>query len=135
MYDYLTMIIGAHVELLYQEMGIALGSLISGCSYSDPELRVHFFAPVIQENVDSIQAVIAAHNPAGLTPVQELEGLIAPSKAQLTANGSQLRRITPDQAEQWITNNVTDLTSAKTALIRIARVLVYLLQHAELRGE
>ena len=34
--------------------------------------------------------------------------------------------LTPTQVENWVNNNVTDLASAKNALIKIGRVLIIL---------
>lgn len=46
---------------------------------------------------------------------------------------SPFKNLTPEQADTWIQNNVTDLASAKVALRRMARVLIYLLRRSDLR--
>lgn len=45
---------------------------------------------------------------------------------------SPFKNLTPDQADTWIQNNVTDLASAKIALRRIVKVLIYLVRRSDL---
>lgn len=45
---------------------------------------------------------------------------------------SPFKGVTPDDADTWIQNNVTDLASAKVALRKMARVLIYLLRRSDL---
>lgn len=40
-----------------------------------------------------------------------------------------LLNTTPEQAEQWVRNNVNDLASAKTVLEKLSKAVVYLLQN------
>lgn len=41
----------------------------------------------------------------------------------------QLKNLTPQQAADWVQNNVTDLATAKTVLKVMAKVIVYLLRY------
>ena len=42
---------------------------------------------------------------------------------------SVLKQLTPNQAAQWVENNVTDLASAKTVLKAMAKVITYFLRN------
>jgi len=55
-----------------------------------------------------------------------------PDKADFKT--SPFSNVTPAQAETWIENNVSDLASAKTALKKIAKVVIYLVNQAKLNG-
>jgi len=45
---------------------------------------------------------------------------------------STFKNMTPAEADQWIQNNVTDLASAKVALRKMSRVLMYLVRRSDL---
>ena len=45
---------------------------------------------------------------------------------------STFRNMTPAEADQWIQTNVTDLASAKVALRKMSRVLMYLVRRSDL---
>ena len=65
----------------------------------------------------------------------------APEKAQVLIDAdpdkedfksSVFAGVTPARAETWIDNNVTDLASAKNALKKIVKVLLYLVRRSSL---
>lgn len=123
----------ANVGLLDSELRAALNGAIAGFSYRNPAITVHFLAEPSQPQLDTAAATVAAHNPAALTAQQQLAAMTEQAKTDTLL--SELRRMTPAQAEQWVINNVNDLATAKTVLAKMARIVAYLMLHAELRGE
>jgi hypothetical protein len=47
---------------------------------------------------------------------------------------SPFKGLTPTQAEAWIDANVTDLASAKVALKKVARAILYLVRRSDLNN-
>lgn len=69
--------------------------------------------------------VVAVHNPNGLLP-QEEDEVIAKEAKQSFRNMPQWATMTPQEAEDYIINNVNDLASAKVVLRGMAKMLMCL---------
>lgn len=98
---------------------------IRGFSIDDKDsVIVYHQTPLTQNELDSLKtALLAIPN--------EVNDFI---KDDLDFATSPFRKITADQADQWIQNNVTDLASAKVAMRKMARVLAYLIRRSNLNG-
>ena len=110
---------------------------VGGQGYVDPLLRLETVGNRIVldvpegADVQAVTAVVNAHNSAGLSSNQKVDERRIQARAaykQLTA----LRGMTPDQAEAWVEANVTTLTTAKTTMKLIARMLVILARAGDL---
>jgi len=64
------------------------------------------------------------------------EGTVDTSKAaRKRALVHQFATVTPEQAETWIDNNVTDLASAKQALTLLTTMVIYLRDYVRIAEE
>ncbi len=76
------------------------------------------------------QAWLAAGNTPDPVPPLSAEELTRRAKYAAArdwgTNSPTLATITPEEAETWIENGVTDLASAKAALKKLAKALIYL---------
>ncbi len=73
--------------------------------------------------------VAAGNTPDPIPPLSaEEQARIARAAAAMdwVTNAPTLATITPEEAETWIENGVTDLASAKAALKKLAKALIYL---------
>lgn len=81
------------------------------------------------ELIQIIRDVIAAHDPSILTQSQIIEAAIAAVQSAAPAVAESIpgwARWTEQQAIDYITASVTDLASARTVLIAMARLLIAL---------
>lgn len=111
-------------EALDRAMRARFGARISGISAMGDALIVHVLDPQDGDE-DAAADVLAAHDPAEQTPEQVARDMAAnaPTRAAAIPGWATWDEA---QAAAWITDNVKDLTSAKTVLIAMARMLVAL---------
>lgn len=77
-------------------------------------------------DVSAVQAVMAAYNPATINA--GAASVIANMADPATANAiTLLKGATPAQINTWVTNNVTNLAQAQTAIGTILKILAALL--------
>lgn len=114
---------GANLELLREELRAAFGDEIAGTSRT-PEAFYIVVEDAAPEDIgEQMQAVIDAHDPNALTATQAALAAAkdAPDRAQAIPGWALWDE---QQAIDYINETVTDLASAKTVLLAMARLLV-----------
>lgn len=78
--------------------------------------------------VQAIQVILDGHDPAVLTPAQELREQRRQKREEALADylANALKGMTPNEAAQYIEDNVTNLASAKAVMKVMARVIIAL---------
>lgn len=114
---------GANLELLREELRAAFGDEIAGTSRTPEAFYIVVEDAAPGDIGEQMQAVIDAHDPAQLTAQQAALAAAetAPERAQAIPGWALWDEA---QAVDYIDTNVTDLASAKTVLVAMARLLV-----------
>jgi len=111
------------------DLRATLANKIAGVSASGDRVTVHFLVAPTQAEIDTAHAIVNAHNASELTPEQEAAkravSVAAAAEGQVAAIPGWAHW-TEQQVISYITANVTDLASAKTVLIAMARMMVAL---------
>ena len=100
-------------------------------SYNIISTEVYLFVPDTADEAE-IQVVIDAHDPDALSVGEQRQAnweedeVIAKTAKQNFRNMPQWATMTPQEADQYIANNVTDLASAKIVLRKMAIMLMHL---------
>ena len=116
-----------NVPLLHAELKTALGALSDGVVYSDDTQTGEAILTDAASVADEVTAVgvIDAHDDTALSTEQI--ALAASADADVRAKAIPGWALwTEQQAIDYITGEVTDLASAKTVLIAMARIIVAL---------
>lgn len=106
----------------------ALNDKVFGVSQRKDVLVVHVESATAEEQ-DAIVDAVLAHDPTTRTPRQQKEANAITKRAAAEGSAENIpgwATWDEQQATDWITNNVTDLASAKTALLAITRMVVAL---------
>ena len=117
--------VAINTSLLMQELAQALPARTVSLAVREGVVSVRVDDDATDADINSIYAIVEAHDPAELTALQAAEAIAttAPDRARnvpgWAAWGEQ-------QAIDYIDANVTDLASAKTVLVGMARLLVAL---------
>ena len=87
--------------------------------------RIDYSRKLTAQEQSTADAVVAAHDPNGLLPREEDE-ITAKEAKQSFRNMPQWATLTPQEADQYIDDNVNDLASAKVVLRKMAIMLMHL---------
>jgi len=122
-----------NAELFTIEVMDAMGldiSLILECNSALSVVRVPLDLSAAQ--IQAIQAILDVHDPTVLTPAQELIEQRRQKREQALADylTNALKGMTPNEAAQYVEDNVTNLASAKKAMKVMARTIVALATYA-----
>ena len=79
----------------------------------------------------AMATMVAAHNPALLTPAQQVEQRREQAK-QAYRTLAALRGMTPEQAQAWVVANVTTVATARTVMGQMAYALVALVRYLDI---
>lgn len=110
-----------NIRLLHYELGQA-GLPVVGVSEDG---RIDYSRELIAQEQTTADTIVAAHDPDGLLPREEDD--VTASEARTSfRNMPQWATMTPQEAEDYIINNVNDLASAKVVLRKMAIMLMYL---------
>ncbi len=111
------------------DLRAAFAGDMAGVTAQGADITVHLLREPTAAEQDQIAAALAAHDPTSKTPAQlEAEHVAAVAAAADTnaANIPGWAHWTEKQTVDYITANVTDLASARTVLIAMARMMVAL---------
>lgn len=109
-------------DQLADEILQTTGIDVSGRYSFHPPDEVHIAGDDVAEEQAAIQAVIDSHTPDPLYFPEDAEQARQEQAEQDYANLPAWARWTGDQMADYITTNVTDLASAKTVLLAMARM-------------
>lgn len=118
-----------NVLKLDEEIKAILFSKVSGISTQGNKIIVHFLVAPTQQEIDAVAQIIDDHDYTQLTASQIAEiaeNQVSTSADTLAANIPGWATWTEQETLDYITNNVTDLASAKVVLLAMARLLVAL---------
>lgn len=110
-----------NIELLHYELEQA-GLPVSSVNSDE---RIDYSRELTAGEQTTADAVIAAHDPDGLLP-QEEDEITAREAKQSFRNMPGWATMTPQEADQYIDDNVNDLASAKVVLRKMAKMLMCL---------
>lgn len=114
---------------LDQELRTALPTKCRGLSFHGGVLRVHLTADAGSADQTTVAQIVAAHDPDVLTTAQQTEQAAASVKAAAKTQAQNVPNWARwDEATTitWLQTHVTDLASAKTALINLTRMVIAL---------
>jgi|GEM_PF-4115135 len=90
----------------------------------------HLLAATAEVKVYDRNGNLIATETVELPPPDPVETAKVSDKSEYSTH--VFKNMTPAEADAWIQANVTDLASAKIALRRMARVLMYLVRRSDL---
>ena len=79
----------------------------------------------------AMAAMVAAHNPALLTPAQQVVQRREQAK-QAYKTLSAIRGMTPEQAQAWVVANVTTVATARAVMGQMAYALIALVRYLDI---
>jgi len=118
-----------NAELFTIEVMDATGLDISQILQCNPALSVvRVPLDLSAAQIQAIQGILEVHDPTVLTPAQELVEQRRQKTEEALADylTNALKGMTPNEAAQYVEDNVTNLASAKTAVKVMARIIVAL---------
>lgn len=118
-----------NIELLAQTLRDTFPGECAGCKVIGKRVYVIFDVKPSDEMLAQTQALIDAHDPTAKTEEQAQEEMINETLTRARVKAKSIpawATMGEDEAIAFIQNNVTDLGSAKTVLIAMARIIVHL---------
>ena len=117
-----------NLDVLVPDLRAAI-PIIAGAWHDGSNVTIVFDEKPTDEQIAEAQQLVESHDPAAKTPEQTKAEQSASKIEEARSNAGKIpawATMTEAEAAAFIQSNVTDLASAKVALIALARIVVHL---------